>query len=203
MALKQLGVPTELFMYPGSTHGIPDPRNQLVKSVSEMAWMDYYVRGTESAREVRRPLARRAEDARDAAGVRYVLIGGFAVILHGFVRTTKDIDLLVDPSADNVRAVRRGLAALPDNAAAELQDDDVDRYGVVRVADEIVVDLMGRACGLTYRDAVSAGVDTFDIDGVAIPAATKSFLIRTKETVRDHDKLDVRYLQMRIAEESR
>jgi len=45
MALKQLGVPTELFMYPGSTHSIPDPRNQLVKSVSEMAWMDYYVRG--------------------------------------------------------------------------------------------------------------------------------------------------------------
>jgi dipeptidyl aminopeptidase/acylaminoacyl peptidase len=45
MALKQLGVPTELFIYPGSTHSIPDPRNQLVKSVSEMAWMDYYVRG--------------------------------------------------------------------------------------------------------------------------------------------------------------
>ena len=45
MALKQLSVPTELFMYPGSTHGIPDARNQLVKSVSEMAWMDYYVRG--------------------------------------------------------------------------------------------------------------------------------------------------------------
>ena len=45
MALKKLRVPTELFMYPGSTHGIPDPRNRLVKSVSEMAWMDYYVRG--------------------------------------------------------------------------------------------------------------------------------------------------------------
>ena len=45
MALKQLGVPTELYMYPGNTHGIPDPRNQLVKAASEMAWMDYYVRG--------------------------------------------------------------------------------------------------------------------------------------------------------------
>jgi dipeptidyl aminopeptidase/acylaminoacyl peptidase len=45
MALKQLGVPTELFMYPGNSHGIPDPRNQLVKAVSEMAWMDFYVRG--------------------------------------------------------------------------------------------------------------------------------------------------------------
>ena len=45
MALKRLGVPTELFVYPGQTHGIPDPRNRLVKAVSEMAWMDHYVRG--------------------------------------------------------------------------------------------------------------------------------------------------------------
>jgi dipeptidyl aminopeptidase/acylaminoacyl peptidase len=45
MALKKLGVETELFLYPGNSHGIPDPRNRLVKSVSEMAWMDYYVRG--------------------------------------------------------------------------------------------------------------------------------------------------------------
>ena len=46
MALKRLGVPTEMFVYPGSTHGIPDPRNQLVKSVAEFAWMDYWVRGS-------------------------------------------------------------------------------------------------------------------------------------------------------------
>jgi dipeptidyl aminopeptidase/acylaminoacyl peptidase len=45
MALKKLGVPTEFFVYPGQSHGIPDARNRLVKSVSEMAWMDYYVRG--------------------------------------------------------------------------------------------------------------------------------------------------------------
>ncbi len=37
MALKKLDVPTELFMYPGRSHGIPDPRNRLVKAVSEMA----------------------------------------------------------------------------------------------------------------------------------------------------------------------
>jgi len=45
MALKKLGVPTEFFVYPGQSHGIPDARNRLVKSVSEMAWMDHYVRG--------------------------------------------------------------------------------------------------------------------------------------------------------------
>ncbi|HJU74297.1 MAG TPA: S9 family peptidase [Gemmatimonadaceae bacterium] len=45
MALKKLGVPTEYYVYPGMTHGIPDPRNQLLKSVSEMMWMDHWIRG--------------------------------------------------------------------------------------------------------------------------------------------------------------
>ena len=44
MALKRLGVPTEFYVYPGNTHGIPDTRNQLVKATAEMAWMDYWVR---------------------------------------------------------------------------------------------------------------------------------------------------------------
>lgn len=44
MALKKLGVPTEFYVYPGGTHGIPDARNQLFKSTAEMAWMDYWVR---------------------------------------------------------------------------------------------------------------------------------------------------------------
>lgn len=45
MALKKLGVPTEFFVYPGASHGIPDPRNQLVKSVAEKAWMDHWILG--------------------------------------------------------------------------------------------------------------------------------------------------------------
>jgi dipeptidyl aminopeptidase/acylaminoacyl peptidase len=46
MALKRIGVPTELYVYPGETHGIPDARNQYAKAVAEMAWMDYWVRGS-------------------------------------------------------------------------------------------------------------------------------------------------------------
>jgi hypothetical protein len=140
--------------------------------------------------------------ALNAEHARYVLIGGFAVILHGFVRATKDIDILVDPSEDNVRAIKRAMATLPDNAAAELDDGDVGRYTVVRVADEFVVDLMARACGLSYDDAVAGGIDHIEVDDVEIPTASKPFLIRTKETVRDHDKHDVRYLTARIEEET-
>ena len=46
MALSKLGVPNEFWVYPGTTHGIPDPRNQYLKAVAEMSWMDYYVRGS-------------------------------------------------------------------------------------------------------------------------------------------------------------
>jgi dipeptidyl aminopeptidase/acylaminoacyl peptidase len=45
MALRKLGVPTELFVYPGNTHGIPDARNQLLKDVAQKAWMDHWLRG--------------------------------------------------------------------------------------------------------------------------------------------------------------
>lgn len=64
MALKKLGVPTELFMYPGRSHGIPDPRNRLVKSVSEMAWMDYWVRGIGERFEWRQVLETLEEEER-------------------------------------------------------------------------------------------------------------------------------------------
>jgi hypothetical protein len=134
-------------------------------------------------------------------GVRYLLIGGFAVILHGYVRGTKDIDLLVDPSPENVRALKRALAVLEDNAVAELADDEVDRYPVVRVADEIVVDLMRSACGIGLEQALAEGVQEFTIEGVRIPVASKPLLIRMKDTVRPGDAADVEALRLRIAEE--
>jgi len=46
MALSNLGVPNEFWVYPGNSHGIPDARNQYLKAVAEKAWMDYYVRGS-------------------------------------------------------------------------------------------------------------------------------------------------------------
>ncbi len=46
MALSKLGVTNEFWVYPGQSHGIPDARNQYLKAVAEMSWMDYYVRGS-------------------------------------------------------------------------------------------------------------------------------------------------------------
>ena len=132
--------------------------------------------------------------ALNEAGARYLLIGGFAVIAHGAGRFTKDIDLLVEDSPENVARVKRGLAVLADNAAADVADEDVRQHVVVRVADEVVVDLMGRACGVGYEEA-ARDAEIIERQGVSIPVASPRTLIRLKDTLRPQDALDRAYLE--------
>lgn len=133
------------------------------------------------------------------AGARYILIGGFAVIIHGYVRATKDIDLLVDSSQKNIRLLKKALGTLPDNAIAMIRDDEVEKYSVVRIADEFVVDLMAKACGIDYSEA-SRDVEFKEIDGVKIPIPKKELLLRMKNTVRPSDKADANFLKVLIEE---
>ena len=139
--------------------------------------------------------------ALNEAGARYLLIGGFAVIAHGLGRTTKDIDFLVDDSPENVARVKKGLSVLEDDAASELDDDDVRAYTVVRIADEVMVDLLGRACGLDYQEAIRDS-EVLELSGIAIPIASKRTLIRTKDTVRPSDHADRQFLEALLRAES-
>jgi hypothetical protein len=131
--------------------------------------------------------------ALNQAGARYLVIGGFAVMAHGAGRFTKDIDLLVDDSPANVGLVKRGLAVLVDNAASGVAEDDVQNHVVVRVADEVIVDLMGRACGLTYAEA-SRDAESIERGGVVIPVPSPATLIRMKDTPRPQDAIDRAFL---------
>lgn len=131
--------------------------------------------------------------ALNAVDAAYVVIGGMAMVAHGFNRGTEDIDLLVDRSIDNIRKLRDALAVLPDNAVADLADSDIETYGVVRVADEVVVDLMGRACGIDFQQAVQH-IEWRDVDGVRIPFASPALLLLTKQTLREKDQIDRLYL---------
>jgi hypothetical protein len=132
------------------------------------------------------------------AGARYVVIGGMAVIQAGFGRATNDIDLLIDAMPENQDRVRRALMALPDQAVRDMAEDDLEKYIVVRVADEIVIDLMKEACGIRYDEA-SRMVERVDIEGVTIPFASPRLLWRTKDTVRDKDKADRAFLARLLA----
>ncbi len=134
------------------------------------------------------------------SGANYILIGGFAVILHGFTRGTADIDLLVDASEGNVKKIKQALSKLPDNAVSEIEENEMQKYTVVRIADEIVVDLMAKAGEFDYSKA-SAFIEIRHLEGVKIPLASKQLLIKMKEaTVRPSDKMDVDYLKAVIEE---
>lgn len=50
--------------------------------------------------------------ALNRAGVRYLVVGGVAVVLHGYLRTTVDLDLVVELKPDNVRRAMRALGDL-------------------------------------------------------------------------------------------
>jgi hypothetical protein len=116
-------------------------------------------------------------------GARYAVIGGFAVIYGLYPRATGDIDLLIDTALENEALVYQALEILPDKAVRELKPGEVSEYSVVRVADEVVVDLMKSACGIEYAEAAK-DVVVHEVQGVPIPFASPRLLWRTKKATR-------------------
>ena len=130
------------------------------------------------------------------SGARYIVIGGFAMRAAGYDRRTMDIDLLIDASVENEARVYQALGYLPDRAVQELAPGEVAKYTVVRVADEIVVDLMKSASGIDYETAVDQVV-LMDVDGVRIPFASPRLLWKMKRSsYRDKDAPDVHFLKL-------
>ena len=137
--------------------------------------------------------------ALNQVGAAYIVIGGMAMVWHGFNRGTEDIDLLVRKNAENIQRIRTALSFLPDNAVKDVGDSDVETYGVVRVADEVVVDLMGSACGIDFAQAEDQ-IEWREIEGVRIPFASPELLLRTKQTHREKDAFDRLFLERLLRE---
>jgi len=133
-------------------------------------------------------------------GAKYVVVGGFAMRAANYIRRTMDLDLLVAADAENEAKVFSALSTLPDNAVHELQPGDLRQYKVIRVADEIVVDLMCSASGIDYAGA-SKDIVVRNVDGVPIPFASPRLLWRMKAvTHREKDAPDLVFLRQWFAE---
>lgn len=129
--------------------------------------------------------------ALNAAHAKYLIIGGFAVNYYGFTRATEDLDLLIARESENIEHVKRALCVLPDQAAKELNATDFASYTVIRIVDEITVDLLTKAGDVTYDTAEAVPVQ---LDEVTLPFASLRTLIATKPGVRERDQLDRAYL---------
>lgn len=130
-------------------------------------------------------------------GVAYVVIGGFAINRLGLVRATEDIDLLIARDRANQTLVKQALEILPDRAIRELGDEDIAQWIVVRVNDDITVDLMTEACGVRFEDAKN-GIETEVIDTVPIPFASAELMLKMKQSARPKDIADRAFLQTLI-----
>ena len=62
--------------------------------------------------------------ALNAAGVRYLIVGGLAVNAHGFLRATRDLDLVIQLSPGNLRAGLKSLFGIGYQLAIPVSVED-------------------------------------------------------------------------------
>ena len=129
-------------------------------------------------------------------GVEYVLVGGQAVRLNGFLRATEDVDVLIKATRENGEKIKRAMSFL---AAAKDLDPEwfVNKPGNeienIRVADELLVDLLFAANGQTY-ESVQPYVRGLTVDDVLIRVLDIDGLLLTKTDYREKDLLDKQVL---------
>jgi hypothetical protein len=122
--------------------------------------------------------------------VRYLIAGGVAANLHGSVRATRDVDLLVPRDLENTRRLLEALAELPYRIAAELDAADVVKKPFTIVGDDPRVDILTVACTVTFDRAWPGRVER-RIAGVRVPYLGLDDLLASKRTGRASDIADI------------
>ena len=126
-----------------------------------------------------------------AEGVEYVLVGGFAVRVNGFLRLTEDIDVLLPRSIANGRRVIRSLDFLESSKDLDETwfEPPVDEPENIRVADTLMIDLLFAANGETF-ETLKPHIRQVDFEGMAVNTLDIEGLLKTKTNYRDKDKID-------------
>jgi hypothetical protein len=136
-------------------------------------------------------------ELRDAEA-EFLVVGGWAVILHGHVRATDDMDILVRASSVNSKLVFAALIAF----GAPLQTHGVTadhfanpgnayRFGIA----PFKVEVLTQISGVSFDEALQ-GSKTFELGGQHIPFIGKLALIRNKKAAGRHkDLADVEELE--------
>jgi hypothetical protein len=132
-------------------------------------------------------------------GVDFVLVGGVAVTLHGYVRLTEDVDILIESSTANIQRFLDSLADYGEGFARELSlEDFTDEEGAIRIVEETElsqIDIFTRMSGLRYLD-LKVDAPILSLEGHEIAYASKAALIRLKSnSVREKDQFDVAALK--------
>lgn len=136
----------------------------------------------------------------DAVGLAYVVIGGFSVIFHGFVRATRDSDLLVPDGPEADAAVLRFLER---SEARRLSDgkvltaEDIAETEHLRIASRNgIVDIMRGGLPPLDYETVAQRADSVDWNGQTVRVAALSSIVGFKRLAgRPQDNVDLAELE--------
>ena len=137
--------------------------------------------------------------ALDRHGVRYVLIGGLAAIIHGAPHTTNDADVVPEEGRDNLTRLSAALKEL--NARIRMSgeeegvpfDHDAESLGRVRIWNLVTargnLNITFVPSGTRGYDDLVADARPVTLGGVDVPVASLADVIRSKEAAgRDRDR---------------
>ena len=116
-------------------------------------------------------------------GVKYILVGGYSVILHGYSRTTGDMDLWVERTEENYLNIKSAFENFGMPVFDMTKDNflhhpiwDVFTFGIPPVA----IDLMIKLEGFNFQEVYERAV-IFNDDGLEIKVIHKNDLIEAKQ----------------------
>lgn len=133
----------------------------------------------------------------NAHGVKYLIVGGYAVSFHAQPRATKDMDVLIGPDPENAKAAHAALASFGAPVADVTASDLADPEGFFRMGTPpVMVDIMPRISGVDFEAAWQRRVETVVDEKLAVPFISRDDLVAAKlSSGRPQDLADVAALQ--------
>lgn len=131
--------------------------------------------------------------------IEFLLVGGLAVALNGYVRLTEDVDILIDTNPENIARFIEAMAEYGEGHGGSFAPEDFDEIpGALRLIEETEqsqLDIFTVMDGLTYRDFIS-DAESYELGNHTIRYASRAMLIQFKSSsVREKDQIDVFALQ--------
>jgi predicted nucleotidyltransferase len=130
--------------------------------------------------------------------VEFLLIGGYAVVYHGYKRTTGDMDLWIKPTNENKEKIikARESAAYENDDLNILNKKDFTNHTMFSVGSEPQkIDFLNHINQVSFEEAYQNKV-VFEFDGLQLPVINVRELILSKmNTGRKKDEADIEELQ--------
>jgi len=134
--------------------------------------------------------------ALNGAGAEYLIVGGYAVAIHGKIRATKDVDVFVGTDPENAAKVWRALAVFG-APLADLQVEDLTEpetfFIMGRPPNQI--DIITTIDGVSFEAAWSNRIESTFGDVRVNYIGREDLLANKAAAGRPQDKLDLEYLR--------